>query len=111
MVRIEGSNIIMTHGDTAYLALHLTNLATREDYVPAVTDVITFEAKKDYTDQSNAITKSIDPETCVLELDPADTAGLGMGAADGRYVYDIKVASGDDRMTVVSGMLFLTDEV
>lgn len=111
MLAITGKTINLTRGDSAEIAVTITE-ADGTAYTPASGDVITFTAKKNYSDTSAAITKTINTSTLTLALDPADTSSLGAGIPDGHYKYDIKLATagGDVYTFIANGDLYLLPE-
>jgi len=95
MVKIKGTTITMTKGDT--LRCQVTAFRRNEDdeeipYVPVDGDKIRFAMKKSYKDQVCYIKKDIPIDTMVLEIEPKDTKRLSTG----EYVYDIQLTYGID---------------
>lgn len=107
MYTISGTTIKMTRGDTFISEVEILD-ASGETYTPAAGDVITFALKKTYWDAQPKISKTIDHDTMLLQLDPADTAELDAG----RYVYDIEIVmTGGVKDTFISGVWILEQEV
>lgn len=110
MLKVVGTSITLTRGDTARLSLSLTYKDTGEWYIPAEGDTIRFAMKKDYDDSSGPIlTIQIDPETLELHIRPEDTKQLAYGT----YKYDIQLttADGDVDTFIDRAELTLTEEV
>ena len=80
----------MTRGDTVRADIQIKN-RDRTDYTPSENDRIKFAVKKDYTDDFELITKYIQPDEMLLEIDPEDTEALPFG----KYVYDIELITED----------------
>lgn len=111
MVEINGTTITMVRGDTAKISISIKD-AEGNAYTPAEGDSIRFAAKHKYTDSTPVILKQIDTGTMVLTIDPEDTESLGMGSAQGRYVYDIEITQADGTVdTFIRGQLTLLEEV
>ena len=97
MVRINGTTITMTRGDTLCVNVEMT--LDGEPYVPSGNDSIRFALKtpkmtgsrSEYKDTEPLILKPIPIETCQLVLQPEDTKSLGFG----QYVYDIEITMED----------------
>ena len=108
MVRIQGTTIEMTRGDTLRVYLTLKN-CDGDDYTPAVGDVIRFAMKKRYSDSTPLILKNIPTDTLVLELNPEDTKNLQFA----EYVYDIEMtyANGDVDTFIDRAKFKITEEV
>lgn len=115
MIKVKGTTITMTRGDTLVLTLTLTK--DGEAYVPEAGDAIRFAVKhtamnderSEYTDQNPLLEKSIPTDTLTLRLDPADTKALGFGT----YVYDIQLTHADGAVDtfIAEATLKLTPEV
>lgn len=103
MVKIQGTTITMTRGDTLIVNVEIDN------YTPQADDVIRFACARSYVSSEVAIRKTIPNDTLTLRLDPADTKDL----AYGDYVYDIELTYADGRVdTFIAGAtLRLTEEV
>ena len=104
---IEGTTIYLTRGDTFRATITITD-SDGDEYTPVDGDVITFTAAKSYTSDA-VISKDIDIETMILQLDPADTADLGYG----KYVYDIQIDMSDGTVDtfIDRASLVITEEV
>lgn len=91
MLKIDGTTIKLTRGDSMYAELSLTR--NGETYTPQSGDVIRFGIKKTVADTECIIAKVIPNDTLVLHLDPSDTENFDFG----KYIYDIEItfANGD----------------
>lgn len=100
------TDIYLTRGDTFIADVSIVG-ADGEPYVPASGDVVTFAAKLHYSDDTDAIRKTVNDLTLIIES--GDTADLEMGVA---YVYDIQLTTvGGDVYTFVKGHLYIGGEV
>lgn len=108
MYTISGNTIMLTKGDSFYLAVSLNN-DDGTPYEPAAGDVIKFTAKRCINDSTAVIEKTIPHDTMVLRLLPEDTSGLPIGA----YVYDMQITTeaGDVYTFITESKLILTAEV
>ena len=103
---IKGTNIDLTRGDTLKVTINITQ--DGEEYTPQTGDVVRFAMKRHYSDSDALITKTIDNNTLLLELDPEDTKELAFGA----YVYDIEMTfANGDVDTFIKGKFTITEEV
>ena len=109
MIRISGTTIIMTRGDTLRVVLELKD-EEGNTYVPLENDRIRFAMKKNYDDDTPLIVKEIPNDTLELVLNPDDTKNLEQPAS---YVYDIEItyANGDVDTFIDKAKLKLTEEV
>jgi len=109
MIKVKGTTITMTRGDT--LRQRLNFIHCGEEYVPVAGDVIRFVVKhtgSEYTDPEPLLVKEIPTDTMTLQLDPADTEALGFGT----YFYDVQMSFADGTGdTYLSGSLKLTPDV
>lgn len=90
MYKIQGTTITMTRGDTLRADIQIKN-RDRTIYTPTENDVIKFAVKQNYTDTEELITKYIQPDEMLLEIEPEDTETLPFG----KYVYDIELTTED----------------
>lgn len=114
MIKVSGTQISMTRGDTLRVKVNLTR--DGEAYEPAPGDTVRFAmrpaglnaAQTEYASPI-CIDKKVDTSMMVLELEPSDTAELGFG----KYVYDIEVtfADGSVDTPIASASLKITPEV
>lgn len=109
MIRISGTTITMTRGDTLRVILELKD-EEGNTYVPLENDRIRFAMKKNYDDDAPLIVKEIPNDTLELVLNPDDTKNLAQPAS---YVYDIEItyANGDVDTFIDKAKLKLTEEV
>lgn len=97
MVRISGTTITMTRGDTLCVDIEMT--LGDEPYTPASGDVIRFALKtplmtvgrREFVDREPLILKTIPTDSCQLVLQPEDTKPFDFG----KYVYDIEITMED----------------
>lgn len=91
MLYIDGNNIKLTRGDTAYLTVPIKT-ALGEDYVVQAGDTLTLSVKKKSTDNNYVFQKVLDGSN-TFHIEPQDTAGIEFG----KYKYDIQLntANGD----------------
>ena len=108
MVKVNGTTIEMTRGDTFIATLTLTQ-ADGTEYTPDANDEIRFAMKQRYSDSASKIYKVISNDDLTLTIDPADTKNLKFGT----YVYDIQITYADGRVdTFIDRAKFvLTEEV
>ena len=108
MVKIQGTSIEMTRGDTLRVYLTLKD-CNGDDYTPAAGDSIRFAMKKRYNDSTPLILKPIPTDTLVLELAPSETKNLQFT----EYVYDIEMtyANGDVDTFIDRAKFKITEEV
>ena len=90
MVKVEGTTITMTRGDTARISVFITD-AEGEPYDPGEQDVVRFAMKKDYKDEQPLILINIPVDTMELVINPEDTKNLAFSS----YVYDIELTKED----------------
>lgn len=109
MVKISGTTITMTRGDSLVVLLALEN----EDgtvYEPNEGDYIRFAMKKSFDDSVPPIlVKEIPTDTMTLVLDPEDTKQLRYG----QYRYDIQITTADGLVDtfIDRAVLAITEEV
>ncbi|MBQ1571885.1 MAG: hypothetical protein IIZ78_12215 [Clostridiales bacterium] len=89
MYRIFAQRISLDRGDS--FTTTITIMKDDEVYEPASGDTVTFIMKKEYTDETPAIQKTLSNSDLVLSLDPTDTATL----EPGEYHYGIKITYAD----------------
>ena len=88
MVRVEGTTITMTRGDTARISVFITD-AEGESYTPGSQDTIRFAMKKDFKEGDPLLLINIPIDTMMLVINPEDTKNLSYGS----YVYDIELTT------------------
>ena len=107
MLEVDGFDIALTRGDTAFFDVILTNDDGTE-YVPVEGDTVRFALKKSYKDDECLIRKSFPTTTMVLELEPEDTKPLSFTT----YVYDIEFTDHLGHVsTPIKGKFKVTEEV
>ena len=114
-VKITGTKIEMTRGDTLRVAVSMTR--DGEPYEPVNGDVVRFAVKnkrmtagnKEYYDTEPLILKTIPINTMILELLPIDTKSLSFG----EYAYDIEITFNDGTVDtfITASPFILTPEV
>ena len=108
MLKIEGTKIELTRGDTLYLTVRLKN-AGGTDYEPEQGDRVWFRMKKRATDTESVIYKEFDLDTMTIRIDPQDTENLTVGY---NYPYNIRAVRNDsDVATPILGVFVPTQEV
>lgn len=109
MHSINGTNIILTRGDSLIITLSLTK--DGETYTPAEGSSIRFAMKEKYSDADEDVKleKDIPIDTLTLEFLPEDTKSLTMKK---KYVYDIQLTDENGRVdTFISGTFTVGEEV
>lgn len=109
MIKLSGTTIKMTRGDTLRLNLTLKDEEGNE-YTPLIGDKIRFAMKQTYNDAEPLILKDIPIHTMQLVLNPEDTKNLPQPAT---YVYDLQITytNGDVDTFIDKAKLMLTEEV
>ena len=109
MVKITGTTIRMTKGDTLPITLLLEDEFGR-DYIPDEGDRIRFVVKQDINDKEPLIEQEIPTNSLFLRLPPSATKEL---EAPETYVYDMEItyANGDVDTFINKGKLILVEEV
>jgi hypothetical protein len=96
---VEGTNIMMTRGDSESITISCTNESGMA--LPFVDgDKIYFTVKKGTTDADKLIQKVISTFTggkAIVAIDPPDTKSLSFGS----YVYDIQLNRADGTVTTL----------
>lgn len=108
-VKVSGTTIVATRGDTVKLHVELMDSENHE-YIPQEGDVIRFAMKEDYNDAETIIEKIIPNDTQILRIEPEDTKPLPQPS---QYVYDIQItyANGDVDTFIDKAKFKLTEEV
>ena len=88
MLEINENRIYLTRGDSASIAISLTDSLGNE-YTPYFTDRIFFRLKKNVFGNSLILVKEINVSTLKLELLPADTQNLAFSS----YRYEIELVT------------------
>ena len=109
MVKIRGTTITMTRGDSLVVFLDLKN-SDGTTYEPTDGDYIRFAMKRSFDDSvPPMLVKEIPTDTMKLILDPADTKQLTYG----QYHYDIQITTADGLVDtfIDRAVLIITEEV
>lgn len=108
MVRIRGTTITMTRGDTLSVDVEIVQ-ADGSKYILRDGDSVRFAMKRDYTDAEPILLKDLDDVNPRIELLPEDTKDLDFG----RYVYDVELTKEDGTVDtfIDRAVLNITEEV
>lgn len=108
MLKIEGSTIRLTRGDTAKISIAIDNATSGHAYVLEDGDTLTFTIKKSVY-ETNAIIQKVMTGSATISIEPEDTEDLSYGA----YVYDVQLTteSGEIYTVVEPSEFNLTSEV
>ena len=109
MVKIDGTTIIMTRGDTLKTTIIIYD-SEGNIYTPVKEDKIRFALKRNYKEETPLIFKEIPYDTLELKLDPEETKSLKQPSS---YVYDIQITMNDGTVDtfINKAELKLTEEV
>lgn len=112
MVKVSGSTITITHGDTLLKKVSIKG-DSGDDYILSGNDRLRFALKESYLDAEPLLVKPIPIDTMVLRLESSETKQLKQHA---KYVYDIEVTIDDGTeegfvRTVISGTLITVEDV
>ena len=110
MVKIKGSTISLTRGDTLDAALEIL-YGDGSPYKVQEGDVIRFALKRRYSDRDSVILKEIPADTLLLRLESSETKALRADWAP--YAYDIQLTASDGSVDtfIDRGKFIVTDEV
>lgn len=104
MLKVTGSDIHLTRGDTAYLYVEL-NLQNGYEYIPEEGDKLLFVVKRTYDSKEILLQKEI--VNLLLSIDPEDTDSFPYGT----YWYDIELTTSTSaKYTVVGPARFILRE-
>lgn len=108
MVRIRGTTITMTRGDTLSVDVEIMQ-ADGTKYILRDGDSVRFAMKRNYFDADPVLLKELDGTNPRIELLPEDTKDLEFG----RYVYDVELTKEDGSVdTFIDRAVFnITEEV
>lgn len=109
MLRISGTTITLTRGDSAKIALDL-EYNNGDPYKPQAGDVIRFALKKTYSDiLPPLLLINIPTDSLILHISAAESKQL----AYGQYKYDIQIttANGDVDTFIDRATFIVTEEV
>lgn len=94
MIRVINNSIYLTRGDTGTLHLEITD-DDGKVYTPSEGDELTFTLKKDPTETTSLLQKTITNN--LLEIKPEETESLDYG----RYCYDIQLKKSDGTVETI----------
>ena len=111
MLEINGFEISLTRGDTAYLEIPLVNKINdekTEPYEMRSDDTLVFTVKRNLKDTEVCFQKKV-TGTNVFHIEPKDTCEYEFG----KYVYDVelKPANGDNFTVITHNCFKITPEV
>lgn len=106
MLKIVGTEIHLTKGDSAYLNIEITN-GQGVLYIPQTGDKVIMTVRNTL-DNELAFQKTVDAGTCIV-IQPMDTLGVPVG----RYKYDVELntVSGDVFTVIPKSTFYLEEEV
>lgn len=108
MLEINGSDIYLTKGDTAHLAVGITNAASGDAYEMQPNDTLIMTLRKHAYEASPVLLQKTVKGSTEIYLAPEDTAKIATGA----YKYDVELRTGADVYTVIQCSVFkLLEEV
>lgn len=94
---MKDGTIQLTRGDTARIAVDLTNEVDNKEYVMQKDDTLVLSVKKTINDEKALIQKSLTGGN-TFHIEPKDTAPLKFG----QYKYDVQLTTADgDVFTVI----------
>ena len=97
MLEVNGNDIKLTRGDTAYLTIPITDTISGNDYEMGEDDVLYFSVKKNINSQEYLFQKEIAGGN-TFKILPEDTKRLRFGI----YIYDVQLnASNGDIFTII----------
>ena len=94
MVKIQGTSIYMTRGDTATINLSIKD-ENKNEYELGEGDIVVFSVKKTLSDESYLIQKTFKDKEIVIEHE--DTKDLSFG----EYLYDVQVTFSDGKVSTI----------
>ena len=103
MVKVEGTTITLTRGDTLEIEVKI-NDATGMPYSPKTGEVVRFSVKKKIADRAPVIEKVLDNETLILRLESEETKVFENPRARGEaipYVYDVEITLQDGTVSTI----------
>lgn len=114
MLKVNGTTIQLTRGDTALIQLALyTDPEHTTAYVPTEGDSIRFAMKKRMTDsEAILLTKNIPTDTLILEIEPSDTYSMTYSSVT-PYKYDVQLTYANGRVDtfITEADIFILPEV
>lgn len=94
MVKIQGTTIYMTRGDTATISLSIKD-DNKNEYDLMVGDEVVFSMKKSLSDENYLIQKTFKDKEIVIEHE--DTKELSFG----EYLYDVQLTFSDGKVATI----------
>ena len=94
MVKVEGTTILMTRGDTATINLSIKD-DNKIEYELEEGDVVVFSVKQNLSDESYLIQKTFSDKEIVIEHN--DTKELPFG----KYLYDVQLTFSDGKVATI----------
>ena len=112
MVKVEGTAITITRGDTLIGQVIIKD-SRGVIYDPGENDIVRFALKESFKDEHPLLVKNIPVDTMILRLESSDTKTL---AQPHRYFYDIQITIDDGTAegfvyTFISGTFNTVEEV
>lgn len=102
MLEICGTEIYLTRGDSAAIAVELTDEISGETYEMQSGDRLILTVRKYHSRESPVLVERMLTGSTTFRLAPDDTAGLAFGT----YEYDVELRTGNDVYTVVPCSVF-----
>lgn len=104
MLKVEGSDIYLTRGDSAYLVIDIT-LQDGSKYISEPGDVLVFNIKRTYDSEEYILQKTV--EDFIVNIEPEDTDSISYGT----YWYDVELTTAEEaKFTVVGPARFILRE-
>lgn len=101
MLYIDGNNIKLTRGDTAYLTVPIT-MDNGEEYTIQNGDTLVMSVKRNVNDAEYCFQKFVQSDN-TIHIEPDDTALMSFG----KYKYDIQLNKADgDVFTLIDVAVF-----
>ena len=94
MVKVQGTTICMTRGDTAEINLSIKDDSNVE-YDLVEGDVVVFSVKQNLSDEAYLIQKTFSDKEIVIEHE--DTKELSFG----EYLYDVQITFSDGKVATI----------
>jgi hypothetical protein len=107
MFKIIGTEIYLTRGDTANIAVSIIDPNTKEEYELQAGDLIKFSMKENIADTTFVLQKTFTNKA--IKILPADTDSLDFG----EYLYDIELtfANGDVNTIIPPSLFKIENEI
>lgn len=94
MVKVQGTTIYMTRGDTATINLSIKD-NNKNEYELEDGDIVVFSVKKNLSDDSYLIQKTFNEKEIIIEHE--DTKNLSFGS----YLYDVQITFNDGKIATI----------